>query len=165
MRGGASRSNDAFAKLAEDIENIWDEVVGLPSFQLSGHPAQTHPQSHGIGGGQEGEEKGKEKEGNDESGEVGEKGRDWSDGRRLQAVYIVPGLVARESGLRIPDAGGERQWLQANWGTFQRRAAEGDDDMRRLIDEVEGRGTQNTDKQNAEENGSGEKGIPDRTIN
>ncbi|KAE8443969.1 hypothetical protein EG329_001193 [Mollisiaceae sp. DMI_Dod_QoI] len=134
VRSGASRSNDAFAKLAEDIENIWDEVVGLPSFQPSGHPAQTHPESHGMGGGQEG----------------GEKGRDWSDERRLQAVYIVPGLVARESGLRIPEAGGEREWLQANWGTFQRRADEGDEDMRRLMGEVEGRGKTNPGGQNAE---------------
>ncbi len=28
VRGGPDRSNDVFDKLAEDIEKIWDEVVG-----------------------------------------------------------------------------------------------------------------------------------------
>jgi len=157
VRGGASRSNDVFAKLAEEIEKIWDDVVGLPVYLASGHPAETHPPQASKGG------DGKEKENEEGVGEK-EKGVNWNDERSLQAVFIVPGLVARESGLAIPEAGGEREWLQKNWGTFKGRAEEGDDDMRRLIDEVEGRGKQTTEEQDVERNGNGE-AIPDRAKN
>lgn len=53
VRGGGTRSKEAFDKLARDIEGLWDETVG----------------------------------------EVG----------TLQAAFVVPGLVARERGLVIPD--------------------------------------------------------------
>ncbi|KUJ23272.1 uncharacterized protein LY89DRAFT_777055 [Mollisia scopiformis] len=160
VRGGASRSNVAFAKLAEDIEKIWDDVVGLPMYHPSGRPAETHPTQASQGGG---DEKEKEKEGGEKEKE---KGINWNDERRLQAVFIVPGLIARESGLAIPEAGGEREWLQQNMATFKKRAEEGDEDMKSLVDEVEGRRKPTTaEQQNAEQNGGEQKEVPDRTKN
>ena len=66
------------------------EVLGL-SYQPSGHPSQTHPPQADVG------------ETVPHSGAPnGEKAFDWSNEKRLGAVFIVPGLIARESGLAIP---------------------------------------------------------------
>jgi phenylpyruvate tautomerase PptA (4-oxalocrotonate tautomerase family) len=93
VRGGASRNNDVFKRLAEDIEKIWDDAVGLPLYKPSGHPAETHPPQ--AEGGEE--EKWKQAQGAPQP-EI-----NWNDERRLQAVFIVPGMIARESGFSIPD--------------------------------------------------------------
>ncbi|KAF8864529.1 hypothetical protein BDZ45DRAFT_721524 [Acephala macrosclerotiorum] len=93
VREGSTRSNEHFAKLAEGIESIWYEVLGL-SYQPSGHPSHTHPPQANVG------------ETVAHSGAPnGEKAFDWSDEKRLEAVFIVPGLIARESGLAVPEAG------------------------------------------------------------
>ncbi|KAE9379940.1 hypothetical protein N431DRAFT_458927 [Stipitochalara longipes BDJ] len=61
----------------------------------------------------------------------------WEVGNEeLHAVFIVPGLVAREKGFAIPEAGEEGPWLEQNWDTFQGRALHGDEDMKGLIEEV-----------------------------
>ncbi|KAH6679161.1 hypothetical protein B0J14DRAFT_580185 [Halenospora varia] len=63
---------------------------------------------------------------------IGEKGS-------LQAVFIVPGIVARERGLRIPPAGEEGKWMDESWDEFEKRASEGDEDFKGLVEEVKAR--------------------------
>lgn len=60
---------------------------------------------------------------------------------KLDAVFIVPGLVAREAGFAIPPAGQEATWLQSHMETFQKRADgdDGDKDFKSLLEEVEDR--------------------------
>ncbi|KAH8684336.1 hypothetical protein BGZ60DRAFT_164463 [Tricladium varicosporioides] len=89
VRGGGGRSQEHFDKLAESVEEIWNDVTG-------------------------------------------EKGT-------LQAVFIVPGIVARERGLRIPPAGEEGKWMEESWDEFENRALEGDEDFKGLVDEVKER--------------------------
>ncbi|KAK7225224.1 hypothetical protein V2G26_013227 [Clonostachys chloroleuca] len=64
VRGGSNRSSESFAKLAKDLEAIWDNVVGK------------------------------------EESDVGP-----GNLKILQAVFIIPGITAREEGLAIPQAG------------------------------------------------------------
>lgn len=103
MRGGGTRGKEAFDKLAKDIEELWDSIVG-------------------------------------EKGTMG-------------AVFVVPGIVARERGFVIPDVscwvflgrgriangkqvGGEGKWLEDNWAEFEKRAQAGDEDFMGLVEEV-----------------------------
>ncbi|EPE25671.1 cis-3-chloroacrylic acid dehalogenase, putative [Glarea lozoyensis ATCC 20868] len=58
---------------------------------------------------------------------------------KLQGIFIVPGLVARERGLAIPVVGKEAQWLEENWSDFEKMAAAGDEDFKGLVDEVKKR--------------------------
>lgn len=60
--------------------------------------------------------------------------------KRLNAVFVVPGLVAREAGLAIPEAGGEEEWLRGSMRIFEQRAKNGDEDVKALIEEVGRRG-------------------------
>ena len=50
---------------------------------------------------------------------------------------IIAGL---EAGFVLPVAGGDVEWLEANWGEFQRRAEGGDEEMKGLVEEVKERG-------------------------
>ena len=50
---------------------------------------------------------------------------------------IIAGL---EAGFVLPGAGGDVQWLEANMGEFERRAGEGDEEMKGLVEEVRERG-------------------------
>ncbi|KAF7553398.1 hypothetical protein G7Z17_g3637 [Cylindrodendrum hubeiense] len=98
VRGGSSRSPDDFAKLAKEIEAIWDDVVGRKESDIGpGNP------------------------------------------KILQAVFVVPGIVAREEGIAIPQAGMEQAWFRENLPSFQQRANSGDEDFQDLIAELRAR--------------------------
>jgi phenylpyruvate tautomerase PptA (4-oxalocrotonate tautomerase family) len=60
VRGGGTRSHEAFAELAKEIEKLWYDMLGVKM-----------------------------------DGNLGEK--------ELYAVFIVPGIVAREKGFAIPE--------------------------------------------------------------
>ncbi|GAB7361632.1 hypothetical protein MBLNU230_g1683t1 [Neophaeotheca triangularis] len=56
-------------------------------------------------------------------------------------VVVVGGILAgREHGFALPEAGQDVEWLRENMGEFERRAAEGDEEMVELVKEVKGRG-------------------------
>ncbi|CAI6071399.1 unnamed protein product [Clonostachys chloroleuca] len=98
VRGGSNRSSESFAKLAKDLEAIWDNVVGK------------------------------------EESDVGP-----GNLKILQAVFIIPGITAREEGLAIPQAGTEKGWLWENLDYFKDRASRGDGDFKDLLSELEAR--------------------------
>jgi phenylpyruvate tautomerase PptA (4-oxalocrotonate tautomerase family) len=68
VRGGSSRTSESFAKLAKDLEAIWDNVVGKKESDVG-------PGNLKI----------------------------------LQAIFIIPGITAREEGLAIPQV----SWFMA----------------------------------------------------
>ncbi|KAG4442052.1 hypothetical protein IFR05_002446 [Cadophora sp. M221] len=98
VRSGKGRGDEAFAKLAEDMEKVWDKVVGR--------------------------------------GEGDSRVRNL---KGLHAVFIVPGITAREQGFAIPLAGEEAAWLKGSMGTFKKRADAGEEDMKTLMADLEAR--------------------------
>lgn len=57
-----------------------------------------------------------------------------------EADVLLGAIVAgTEAGFSIPPAGGDKEWLKENMDAF-RRKAEGDEDFRDMVEEVEERG-------------------------
>ncbi|KAK5117338.1 hypothetical protein LTR62_005955 [Meristemomyces frigidus] len=60
---------------------------------------------------------------------------------KLRSCILLGDLVyGTEAGFAFPQAGGDKQWLEENWEEFERRAGEGDEEMRGLVEEVKERG-------------------------
>ena len=58
------------------------------------------------------------------------------DERALHNVFLMGGIVAgAEQGFVLPVAGKDGEWVEANMKEFERRAADGDDSMRVLLQE------------------------------
>ncbi|KPM43798.1 hypothetical protein AK830_g2744 [Neonectria ditissima] len=72
---------------------------------------------------------------------VGRKSSDIgpNNAKVLQAVFVIPGITAREEGLAIPPAGTESAWLKENLTSFQERAERGDEDFQDLLAELKDR--------------------------
>ncbi|KAK0110710.1 hypothetical protein ONS96_002309 [Cadophora gregata f. sp. sojae] len=98
VRSGKGRGDEAFAKLAADVEQVWNKVVGRGT-------------------------------GDSVAGNL----------KVLHAVFIVPGITAREQGFAIPLAGEEAVWLKQSLGTFKKRADAGEEDMKTLMADLEAR--------------------------
>lgn len=61
------------------------------------------------------------------------------DPRALHNIFIFEDIAAgAEQGFLLPVAGKDREWVQENMGAFGKRAAEGDESMVKLLDEVKG---------------------------
>ena len=55
-------------------------------------------------------------------------------------VVIMADISAGiEAGFGVPEAGGEVEWLRENMGAFRELADAGDEDLKGLVREVEGR--------------------------
>ncbi|KAK0253279.1 hypothetical protein LTR57_000983 [Friedmanniomyces endolithicus] len=66
----------------------------------------------------------------------------------VQAAWdkiVGPGLP------KVPPAGGDVQWLQENWGEFNRRAEAGDEDFKGMVEEVKERKLMVTDGMTAQQ--------------
>ncbi|KAH7409355.1 hypothetical protein BKA64DRAFT_394764 [Cadophora sp. MPI-SDFR-AT-0126] len=98
VRSGKGRGDEAFARLAADVEKVWDRVVGR-----------------------------------------GEEDAGAGNLKVLHAVFIVPGITAREQGFAIPLAGEEAAWLRNSLGTFKKRADDGEENMKTLMMDLEAR--------------------------
>lgn len=121
VRSGSSRGRETFEKLAKDIENIWDDVVG------GGYRKMYRLEAR------EGEDK-LPPDDRKEHDRIKEE-----NPKLLQGVFIIPGLIAREQGLAHPAAGEELPWLKNNWSLFNERSLAGDSDMTALIKDVNAR--------------------------
>lgn len=59
----------------------------------------------------------------------------------LRSVIVLGGIIAGlEAGLVLPPAGGDVQWLEENWAEINRRADNGDDEMKAMVKEISERG-------------------------
>jgi hypothetical protein len=45
-----------------------------------------------------------------------------------------------EQGLMVPEAGNDEVWMKENFKEFDRRAREGDQDMKEVVEEIQARG-------------------------
>ncbi len=62
-----------------------------------------------------------------------------SDGD-LDTVFVMGAIVAGfEQGLMVPEAGEDGRWMRENMGEFERRAGEGDEGMKSLVEEIKRR--------------------------
>ena len=62
------------------------------------------------------------------------------EGAKLRAIFIVGGLIAGwEAGFAIPPAGEDGAWLASNAKKFQEIAANGDEDFKDLVKEMQER--------------------------
>ncbi|CZT08116.1 hypothetical protein WAI453_002247 [Rhynchosporium graminicola] len=98
VRSGKGRGDEAFAKLAKDVEDVWDRAVGR------------------------------------EEGEAAA-----GNSKVLHAVFILPGITAREQGMAIPLAGEEATWLKSSRVMFEKRADAGEEDFKNLVKELQTR--------------------------
>ena len=58
----------------------------------------------------------------------------------LRSIIFMGDLTfGMELGFVVPPAGEDVEWMQENWGEFNRRAEEGDEDFRYLVEEVQER--------------------------
>jgi len=68
------------------------------------------------------------------------KGKDegrLDDKRALHNVFIFEDLAAgAEQGFILPTAGQDREWVEENMDKFEKRAAEGDESMRVMVEEA-----------------------------
>lgn len=110
VRSGPSRSQEDWNDLCKQIARAWDDVV--------------------RGGGETAL-----KNGNGASGGLTEKETE------LRSVILMGGMVAGlEVGVILPSAGGDVDWLQGNMEHFEKLAAQGDQEMADLVEEVKERG-------------------------
>ena len=55
-------------------------------------------------------------------------------------IFIMGDIVAGyEHGVALPPAGGDKVWLQNNMPYFEKKAAEGNEEMKDLIEEIKQR--------------------------
>jgi len=55
---------------------------------------------------------------------------------KLDTVFVMGDIVAGiEQGFMLPEAGMDWKWAAENWDEFNRRAREGDEGMKRLVEE------------------------------
>lgn len=60
--------------------------------------------------------------------------------KQLGSIFIQGEILAGwEKGVMIPEAGNDKQWLQAHWSEFKKRAEAGDAEMKELVEDVERR--------------------------
>ncbi|KAB8364838.1 hypothetical protein FH972_024701 [Carpinus fangiana] len=63
-----------------------------------------------------------------------------TDNHDLRAVFIIGGLIsAWEAGFTVAPAGQDVQWAKDHMEEFKKRAADGDEDFRDLVEDLEGR--------------------------
>jgi len=56
-------------------------------------------------------------------------------------IFVLGDIVAGfEHGFKIPEAGGDKAWMRENMPEFERKAREGNEDMKDLIEEIKTRG-------------------------
>ncbi|KAM3424064.1 hypothetical protein BST61_g11385 [Cercospora zeina] len=66
---------------------------------------------------------------------------DGGKGLGLHSLFILGGMVGGyEAGFLIPEAGGDKKWLEENWAEFEEKAKKGDRDFKELMEEVRERG-------------------------
>lgn len=59
----------------------------------------------------------------------------------LHNVFIFEDLAAGvEQGFLLPQAGQEEEWVKDNMEEFEKRAAEGDENVKRLMEEMKAKG-------------------------
>lgn len=116
---GNARSQADFDSLAQELAQVWADVV--------------HPDAgDGINARQAAEKA--QKEGKEVKTEKVDPVHD------LRAVFIVGGLIsAYEAGFVIPPAGQDVEWAKKNMDAFKKKAAEGDEDFRALVEDLESR--------------------------
>jgi phenylpyruvate tautomerase PptA (4-oxalocrotonate tautomerase family) len=69
-----------------------------------------------------------------------QKGRAYPD-TTLRSVIVMGGIIAGlEAGFVLPVAGGDVEWLGSNWEEFNRRADNGDEEMKGMVKEIQERG-------------------------
>lgn len=59
----------------------------------------------------------------------------------LHAIFILGSIIAgEEQGFLLPEAGHDVEWLRQHMPEFRKRAEEGNEDMKSLVDECQARG-------------------------
>lgn len=62
------------------------------------------------------------------------------DERALHNVFLMEDIVAgSEQGFELPAAGEDEGWAKKNMEAFEERARDGDEGLRRLVEEYKGR--------------------------
>lgn len=60
-----------------------------------------------------------------------------TDPKALHSVFLLEDIAAgAEQGFILPIAGRDAEWAQQHLSTFEKRAAEGDEGMKQLVEEV-----------------------------
>lgn len=55
----------------------------------------------------------------------------------LRAIFVMGSIVAGwEVGFPLPAAGEDRQWLRSNMAEFEKKAKDGDEQFKELVEEV-----------------------------
>ncbi|KAI7479632.1 hypothetical protein KC351_g7437, partial [Hortaea werneckii] len=59
----------------------------------------------------------------------------------LRSIIICGEILGgMEAGFFLPEAGGDKAWIERNWGAFRERAEQGEEEFGELVREVEERG-------------------------
>ncbi|EOD48209.1 putative cis-3-chloroacrylic acid protein [Neofusicoccum parvum UCRNP2] len=59
----------------------------------------------------------------------------------LDTIFILGSIIAgEEKGFMLPEAGKDSEWVKVHLAEFEKRAGEGDEEMRVLVEEVKARG-------------------------
>ncbi|TKA33573.1 hypothetical protein B0A50_00409 [Salinomyces thailandicus] len=59
----------------------------------------------------------------------------------LRSVILLGDIIGGvEAGFMLPEAGGDVEWMRENWESFQRKAAEGNEEFKEMVEEVGKRG-------------------------
>ena len=111
VRAGPTRTQQDWNELCIAIQDAWTKIAGTPL------PTGKYAAN-----------------GTDANGSV-------SQDTSLRSVIVVGGIIAGlEAGFVLPPAGGDVQWLEENWATFNEKAEGGDEDFKGLVEEVKERG-------------------------
>ncbi|KAL9097024.1 MAG: hypothetical protein Q9165_000988 [Trypethelium subeluteriae] len=66
--------------------------------------------------------------------------RTVGDEKELRTIFVLPVIAAgKEVAVEIPEAGKDREWLKENMMAFEKRAAEGDDEVSDMIKDIKDR--------------------------
>lgn len=128
VRSGSSRPREMFDKLSAQIAELWEEIVvaGAGKEKTNGANGMNSQSGGQIGTG--------------EPLTLTEPTEAEAAPKELHAVFILPSIGAGwEAGFLVPEAGKDGQWIKENMGKFEKKAEEGDQVFRDLVEEIKAR--------------------------
>jgi len=114
VRSSAERKKEHFDKLAEQIENAWYIALGERT---------------------DDDEEGEQKDKKDKK----ETPQREKAAKELLSISFVGGLVGREKGFVIPEAGKEEAWVKSHRKDFEEQAELGDEEFKAMLEEIDTR--------------------------